>query len=420
MDLAVVIPMGIIFFLIIISGFFSGSETALTAASKAKIHSLKQSGHKNAILVEKLLISKERLIGTILLGNNAVNILASSLATSVTIGYFGDDAVFYVTIVLTFLILVFAEVLPKTYAVQNAEKVSLKVAPIMGILVKVLAPITAAVQAGVAVLLKSASNASEDTNNNLDELRGTIDLHHHEGQVVKRDRDMLGSILDLSKTEVHSVMLHRKNIQSIDIDTPIKEIIDEVLNSNHTRIPIWKDKPENIVGILHVKTLLSELNSHDGDIEKIDLMHISKEPWFIPETTYLNDQLSRFRQRHNHMAIVVDEYGDLVGLITLEDILEEIVGQIYDEYDIAAQGIKRLKGEKIEVKGEVTIRDLNRAMDWGLPDVDASTIAGLVIHHAENIPEVGQEFEFLGFKFKILQRLNQQITGIFIEKLPEE
>lgn len=415
MDLSIAIPIGVIFFLIIISGFFSGSETGLTAASKAKIHSLKQAGNKNAIIAERLLSSKERLIGTILLGNNAVNILASSLATSVTIGFFGDGAVFYVTVVLTLLILIFAEVLPKTYAVQNAEKVSLKVAPVMAVLVKVLAPITATVQIWVSFLLKSGSKL-DIVDDNLDELRGTIELHHHEGQVVKHDRDMLGSILDLSNTEVHSVMLHRKNIQSIDSSLPVKEIIDYVLSSNHTRIPIWKDKPENIVGILHVKKLLSELKSFDNDFEKIDVLKIANEPWFIPETAYLNDQLSRFRQKRNHMAIVVDEYGDLVGLITLEDILEEIVGQIYDEYDIVAQGIKKLNKEKIEVKGDITIRDLNRAMDWNLPDDNASTIAGLVIHHAETIPEVGQEFEFVGFKFKILQRQNQQITGLSVEK----
>lgn len=419
MDLALALPAGFILLLIIISGFFSGSETGLTAASKAKIHALKQSGNKNAVIAEKLLNSKERLIGTILLGNNAVNILASSLATSITIGYFGDGAVLYVTVILTMLILIFAEVLPKTYAVQNAEKVSLKAAPIMAILVKVLAPITATVQVGVSFLLRSTQNL-EPLENNLDELRGTIELHHHEGQVVKHDRDMLGSILDLSNTEVHSVMIHRKNIQSIDVSTPIQEIIDYVLSSNHTRIPIWQDKPENIVGVLHAKKLLSEFNSFNGNQDKLDILQIANEPWFIPETTNLNDQLLRFRQRHNHMAIVVDEYGDLVGLLTLEDILEEIVGQIYDEYDIVAQGIKRIKGGKLEVKGEVTIRDLNRAMDWNLPDNDASTIAGLVIHHAENIPEVGQEFEFLGFKFKIIQRHNQQITGILIEKSPKE
>lgn len=419
MDPSLFFPLGAIFFLIIASGFFSGSETGLTAASRAKIHTLKKQGDKNAALVEKLRRRKDRLIGTILLGNNAVNIMASAIATSVAIRYYGDDAVIYVTVTMTMLILIFAEVLPKTYAFHNAEQVSLKTAPIMVVLVKILAPVTAAVQAGVNVILHGVGGKKTTETMSVDELRGTIDLHHHEGRVIKRDRDMLGSILDLSETEVNEVMVHRKNITSINVELPPGEIIAQVLDNTHTRIPLWKDKPENIVGILHVKALLTTLRSYEGDINDINILSIASEPWFIPDTTTLNNQLFRFRQRRNHMAVVVDEYGDLVGLITLEDILEEIVGHIYDEYDIATQGIKRLKSGKIQVIGELTIRDLNRAMDWELPDEDAATIAGLVIHKAETIPEVGQKFEFFGFRFKILKRQHNQITSLQIEKLPQ-
>lgn len=418
MDASIWIPLGIVFLLIFVSGYFSGSETGLTAASRAKIHNLKQSGNKRAAQVERLRNQKERLIGTILLGNNAVNILASALATSVAIKLYGDDGVLYVTIVLTFTILIFAEVLPKTFAFQNPEKVSLLSAPLMSLLVKILSPITAMVQMGVDMLLRGNKVLDEDSS--LDELRGTIELHHHEGQVIKRDRDMLGSILDLSHTEVKDVMIHRKNIVSMNVQMPALDIISLVLDNRHTRIPVWQDKPENIVGVLHVKALLQTLRSFEGKIDEIDILEMASEPWFIPETTMLNDQLFRFRQRRNHMAMVVDEYGNLVGLVTLEDILEEIVGHIYDEYDIAAQGIKRIANGKIEVFGEITIRDLNRAMDWSLPDDDAATIAGLVIHHAETIPEEGQQFEFFGFQFLVLKREQNQITRLQMQQLNTE
>ncbi len=419
MDPDLLFPLLSIFLLILISGFFSGSETGLTAASKGKIHKLKTSGDKRAGLVSKLREDKEGLIGTILLGNNAVNILASAIATSIAIKYFGEQGVVYVTFIMTMLVLIFAEVLPKTYAFYNAEKVSLFVARPLTVLVKVLSPITNSVQKMVDIVMKMAgvTIGGEEDFEVADELRGAIDLHHQEGKMIKREKDMLRSVLDLAALEVEEVMIHRKNIFSIDVKDAPSEIITKVLDSSFTRIPLWDEKPDNIVGVLHAKALLKALRSYEGDIEELDILSIANKPWFVPETNTLSNQLHQFCDKRNHIAMVVDEYGALVGLITLEDVLEEIVGQIDDEHDDITSIAKKLPNGSYRVKGEATIRDVNRRMDWDLPDEEANTIAGLVMHESESIPEVNQEFEFYGFNFKIEKKKNNQITSILVKKI---
>lgn len=421
MDTSAIIPLISIFFLVLVSAFFSGSETALTASSRARIHKLKTEGNKRARMVGRLLKNKDRLIGTLLLGNNAVNILASALATSFAITYFGDNGVLYSTLLMTAIVLVFAEVLPKTYAFHNSERVALRSAPIMVFLVKVLYPITGFVQAMVDLFLKFFGlEKSEEVMSDADELRGAIELSHHEGGVKKRDKDMLGSILDLAETEVKNIMIHRKNMNIIDADLPIGEIVNQVMDSAHTRIPIFKDKSENIVGILHAKDLLKEIKAQDGKADNIDILQIAAKPWFVPETNTLSNQLLQFRQKRSHLAMVVDEYGDIVGLVTLEDVLEEIVGQIYDEHDVHFQGIKKLKDGSYKFEGDVPIRDINRQLDWNIPDKDASTIAGFLINKAEKIPDAGQSFEFDGFVFKILRKKKNQITSLKVRKLPTD
>ena len=401
------------------SAFFSSSETGLTAASRGKIHKLKMNGSKKAILVTRLRKNKDALIGTILLGNNAVNILASALATSLAIHIYGDAGIIYSTVIMTTLVLVFAEVLPKTYAFYNAEKISLNVAHILFILVRILSPVTNMVQLMVDFLMKllGISKKSSVTLSGAEELRGTIELHHSEGRVVKGERDMLGSILDLTQTEISQVMTHRKKMISVDIDQTPSRLISQILSKAHTRIPVWKDRQDNIIGILHTKSLLQLMHKSKVKIKTKDIMGLLSEPWFVPETNNLNNQLLQFRSKRTHMAIVVDEYGDLVGLVTLEDILEEIVGQIDDEYDISsALKIRKRKGGSVEVDGEISIRDLNRQMDWSLPDDSATTIAGLIIHESETIPDIGQEFIFYGFTFKVLQRKDNQITKVSVKK----
>ncbi len=403
--------------LLIISAFFSGSETALTAVSRPRMHKLEKDGNRNAARVNRLIATRERLIGTILLGNNLVNILASALTTSLFMQLFGGAGVVYATIVMTALVVVFAEVLPKTYAITNPDRAALRVAPLFRPLVVLFGPISSAVEKIVRLILGRLQTSGADREEGFtahDELRGTIDLHHSEGAVVKHDRDMLGGILDLKELDLEDVMIHRTNMAAINVDDPIEKIIDDTLKSPYTRLPLWHGEPENIVGILHVKDLVRAYARSGGDAEKIDITGMSKKPWFVPETTSLKDQLSAFLRKKQHFALVVDEYGEVQGLVTLEDILEEIVGDIIDEHDRANTGIRPQPDGSINVDGPVPIRDLNRQFDWNLPDEDATTIAGLVIHNAQTIPEPGQRFTFQNFIFEVLRRKRNRITALRI------
>lgn len=228
---------------------------------------------------------------------------------------------------------------------------------------------------------------------------------------------MLGGILDLRHLEVSDVMIHRTKMRTINGDDPPRQIVDEVLTSSYTRLPLWQDEPDNIVGILHAKDLLRALNTADWQIDKIDVLALSSPPWFVPDTTSLQDQLNEFLRRNSHFALVVDEYGEVMGLITLEDILEEIVGQIADEHDIDMPGVRPQPDGTINVDGSVPIRDLNRHMDWSLPDDEATTIAGLVIHEAQTIPEPGQAFTFYGYRLEVLRRQRNRITALRITPL---
>ena len=409
--------LGAIVLLLLFSAFFSGSETALTAASRARMHHLAEEGNKRARVVLHLTDDRERLIGAILLGNNLVNILASALATSLFLALFGDAGVVYATLVMTAVVLIFAEVAPKTFAITNTDRVALAVSQPLRLLIFLFAPVTAAVQFIVRHTFRVFGVNVDDSQQVLsahEELRGAINLHHHEGSVVKIDRDMLGGILDLRDLEVSDIMVHRKNIVMIDAGQPNSEIISQALASPHTRIPLWRDEQENIVGVLHAKDLLRALAGGGWRPDAIDILSIANKPWFVPDTTTLQDQLNAFLRRKTHFALVVDEYGALMGLITLEDILEEIVGDISDEHDIDVAGVRAQPDGSVIVNGSVPIRDLNRAFDWTLPDDEATTIAGLVIHEARTIPEVGQAFTFHDFRFEILRRHRNQIAQVRI------
>ncbi|HAC57926.1 HlyC/CorC family transporter [Parvibaculum sp.] len=405
--------LGAIVLLLLFSGFFSGSETALTAASRARMHRLAEEGNKRARIVLRLTEDRERLIGAILLGNNLVNILASALATSLFLALFGDAGVVYATLVMTAVVLIFAEVAPKTFAITNTDRVALAVSQPLRIIIFLFGPVTAAVQFIVRHTFRIFGLDVDDQQQVLsahEELRGAINLHHHEGGVVKIDRDMLGGILDLRDLEVSDIMVHRKNIAMIDASQTNAEIVSQVLGSPHTRIPLWRDEQENIIGVLHAKDLLRALAGAGWNPDAVNILEVATKPWFVPDTTTLQDQLNAFLRRKTHFALVVDEYGALMGLITLEDILEEIVGEISDEHDIDVAGVRVQPDGSVVVNGSVPIRDLNRALDWSLPDDEATTIAGLVIHEARTIPEVGQAFTFHGFRFEITRRQRNQIA----------
>ncbi len=418
-DSTLFVPVGVIFFLLLLSAFFSGSETALTAVSKARMHKLDSDGVLRARRVNILIRDRERLIGAILLGNNLVNILATSLATSVFISIFGATGMAnaIATATMTVLVLVFAEVTPKTAAIARPDAFAMLVAPLMRWVVLVFAPITRVVQLFVrGVLHLFGLDVSKDSAvlSAHEELRGAIDLHHSEGRVAKEARDLIRGALELDELRVEEIMIHRKSIEMLDLDRSNEEIIRQALKSPHTRLPLFRNNPDNIVGILHAKDLLRALWNADGDARSIDFDAIARQPYFIPETTTLQEQLDAFKRKQEHFALVVDEYGAIMGLVTMEDILEEIVGEIEDEYDSPVQGVRPQTDGSLNLDGDVTIRDLNRAMDWNLPDDEAVTVAGLVIHECQCIPEVGQTFSFHGFRFTILRRRRNQITALKI------
>lgn len=417
MTLTLAIILGTILALLILSAFFSGSETALTATSKARMHALEKNGNGRAKLVQKLIGRPERLLGAILLGNNLVNILASALATSLFLKYFGDAGVVYASLFMTALVVIFSEVLPKTYAIINSDTFALRVAPVMKIVVLLLAPITTMVQFIVRRTLSLFGvNIDEDTRvlSAHDELRGAIDLHMKEGSFVKHDRNMLGGILDLRDLEVSDLMVHRTAIEMVDIDQEAEKIVNEVLESQFTRLPVFKGESDNITGILHAKDLLRALNRAGNKPKKLDISALCSKPWFVPESTSITDQLNEFLKRKTHFALVIDEYGELMGLITLEDIIEEIVGEIEDEHDSQLPGVRPLPNGIVNVDGSVSIRELNRAMDWTLPEEEATSIAGLIIHESGSIPDIGQTFTYHGYKFEVLRKKRNKITALRI------
>ena len=417
-----------ILFLLVLSGFFSGSETALTAASRGKLRSQADRGLKGAEQAMKVTEDTERMIGAVLLGNNVVNILSAALATALFTRLFGDSGVALATLVMTALVLIFAEVLPKTLAITNPEAVATKVAGPLLIVIMVLSPIVAAVRFIVRIMLAIFGVRTDPDTNILsirDEIVGALAIGHSEGVVEKEHRDRLLGALDLSDRTIDEIMRHRSQIEMIDADSDPEAILSQALASSHTRLPVFRETKENIVGVIHAKDLLRAVDKlirgAEGGLQALaqfNVMDVAMPPYFVPDTTPLDEQMRQFLVRHTHFALVVDEYGALQGLITLEDILEEIVGEITDEFDIDSEKPMRPTetGDFI-VEGGMTIRDLNRATDWNLPDDEANTVAGLVIHEAQTIPSEGQVFSFHGFRFEVLARKDNRITRLKIRPL---
>jgi len=419
---SIIIPGAAVLVLLVLSAFFSGSETALTAASKVRLTSREKEGCKGAALVNEIREQKDRMIGALLLGNNMVNILASALATSVLIKLFGEAGVVYATLIMTMLVLIFSEVLPKTYAFHHADTAAVKIARVIKVVIMIFAPVTEAVTWVVRSILRlfGVDISKVTAGSHLELLRGAIEMHEGPDQEVSEQRAMLHSILDLSDVDIEEIMIHRKNVSMINIDDDPADIVEQVLHSPYTRLPLWRDNHDNIVGVVHAKWLLRELRQREGNTEGLNIMGVAIDPWFVPETTTLYDQLQAFRERKEHFAIVIDEYGSFQGIVTLEDILEEIVGEIDDEHDIQVQGVKSLSSGKLMVDGTVTIRDLNREFGWNLPDEDYATLAGLILHESQRVPEVGQSFRFHGFQFDIVKRKRNQLTMIRITAPLEE
>ncbi len=416
--------------LLIISAFFSASETALTASSRGKLKTQADKGSLGAASAVRVTEDNERMIGAILLGNNVANIMAASLATALLTQVFGDSGVAIATALMTVLVLVFGEVLPKTLAITFPEAVAIRVAPLVGLLILILSPIVTVVRALVRGILRLFGVRADPNSKFLalrEEIVGAISLGHSEGAVEKEDRDRLLGALDLADRTVDEIMRHRRQIEMIDAQLAPEQIITQVLASPHSRLPVYRGDDENILGVVHAKDLLREVNrlmrgpdgKGGGSILGLDVVKVAMKPYFIPDTTSLDEQMREFLKRHTHFALVVDEYGGLQGLITLEDILEEIVGEITDEFDVVERdaALQRAENGDYLVEGSMTIRDLNRATDWSLPDGEANTVAGLVIHEAQMIPIVGQAFSFHGFRFEVAQRRENRITKLKVRPL---
>ena len=425
-NIAILGTIGAVIVLLMLSAFFSGSETALTAASRAKLNGMAEKGSSGAQKALNLMENNERLIGAVLLGNNLVNILATSLATSMFTLLYGSSGVAVATIVMTLLVLIFAEVMPKTYAISNPESAAKSVSPIILVVVRLLSPVVTIIRLLVRFFLRLLG-VRIDPNTQImahQEIAETIALHHSEGGFQKDDRDRLLGALDLKNREVEEIMLHRSNIEMIDADDDPNDILTQALQSPYTRIPIFKNEPENIVGVVHAKDLLRTVDAmvrgakagKEG-LDAFNILDIAMEPYFVPDSTSLDDQMREFLRRKSHFALVVDEYGSLQGLITLEDILEEIVGEIADEHDVVEEEVERTKDGQIIVDGSMTIRDINRSCDWSLPDHEANTVAGLVIFEAQTIPTEGQIFSFHGYRFEVLRRERNRIAKIRIQRL---
>ncbi|KMK66542.1 HlyC/CorC family transporter [Puniceibacterium sp. IMCC21224] len=428
LDASFWITSGSIFCLLVLSGFFSGSETALTAASRGKLRAAVDKGSKGAERALKITEDNERLIGSVLLGNNLVNILATSLATALFTRLFGESGVALATLVMTLLVLIFAEVLPKTYAITNPETAAARVSPIISVIILVFSPMVSAVRVLVRLVL-SLFGVKTDPNSHIlavrEEIAGALQLGHSEGVVQKEDRDRILGALDLGDRTVEEIMLHRSGIEMVDAATDPREILTQCLESSHTRLPVYRGDPENIIGVIHAKDLLramykliQDTDTTFASLKDFKVSDVAMKPYFIPDTTSLDDQMRQFLRRRTHFALVVDEYGALQGLITLEDILEEIVGEITDEFDTEAEQLLKLSEDgHYWIDGATTIRDFNRATDWNLPDDEANTVAGLVIHEAQMIPTAGQVFSFHGFRFEVVGREGNRVTRLKVRPL---
>lgn len=409
--------------LIAMSAFYSASETAITSSSRARMFQLERDGDRAAARVNRLVEKPDRLIGALLLGNNFLNTLAGALTTAMLVQMFGQGqaTIAIATAIVTALVLIFAEVMPKTFAFAYPETTARFVSRPVGWSVILLGPVVEAVRLIVRGTLRVFGVRLEraaDSDATMEEIRGAIELGRQDGSVGKADRDRVAGVLDLEDLDVSDVMIHRKNMKTIDAGLPPREIVMQVLQTSHSRLPLYAGEKDDIVGVLHAKDLLSAIADSNGAIDSLDIRPLVREPWFVPDTTTLKEQLEAFLKRRSHFALVVDEYGALQGLVTLEDILEEIVGDIVDEHDIAIQGVRPQPDGSVNVDGAVPIRDLNRAMDWSLPDDEAVTVAGLVIHEAQAIPDPGQRFSFHGYRFQVLRKQRNQILALRVTPEP--
>jgi magnesium and cobalt exporter, CNNM family len=407
--------------LLLFAGFLVTAGTAIGAASRSRMTELERRGIAKAAAVRQLIALPDRVTAAIAVGATASLVLATAIATRLALNWYGPPGPAYAAALIALLALIFVQALPKAIALVAPDRVALVTAAPFTLVTDLLAPFSAAVDAALSRGLAMAGiNPTARTSRSVDdELRGTIDLHQRSGTAGKIDLDMLGGVLDLKELELFDVMVHRTKMRSLDAASPPAQILEEILKSGHSRFPVWRERPDNIIGVLHAKDLFAALQAAHGDAAAIDIEAICTPPWYVPDTTTVADQLAAFLRRKAHFALVVDEYGEVMGLVTLEDILEEIVGEIRDEHDVGAVGVRRESSGSYLVDGAVPIRDLNRMHGWHLPDDEATTIAGLVIHEAQMIPEAGQAFTFHCFRFEVVRKRRNQLVSIRVTPLAE-
>ena len=402
--------------LLLLSACLSGIETAMVASVPGRMQKLKAEGSNKANIVLKLLKMKDKVISTILVMNTISNTICTTVAAGLFISLYGEEfGTLIASTVMSVFIIVFCEVIPKAIAVVHAEKIALHVSSYVNILMWILYPVNFGLNLIVRVFCFIFRINLNPHISVTDELRGVIEHHHQEGNVFKNDRDMLGAVLDLGSITIEEIMVHRSNIKMINANLPVKDIVSAALASPHTRIPMWQDNRENIVGILHIRDLLKALHSHNFNYSKLRAADFMSEPWFIPNHALVSQQLNEFRTRRSHFAIVVDEYGDLQGIVTLEDVIEEIVGQIDDEHDSQVQRVIKKSNSRFVIDGSISIRDLNREMNWTLPDEEASTLAGLIINKVKRLPEQGENFVIHNLKMTIAVRKRNQLKSIIVD-----
>lgn len=404
--------------LLIILAFLSAAETAVTAASPGRMLKLQSQGNKNALLVLGLLKIKEKIISSFLIANSIINTVCTTIATALLISLYGSqNGMIISSVVMSILIIIFAEVLPKSIALAKSEAIVLKSSYVIRGLLWIMRPINKALALAIRGFCKLFRIDLNAEMSGTEEVRGMIEHHHQEGNVFKADRDMLGGVLDIRDMRLDEIMIHRSDMLSVDMDLEIKDIVSQAMKTTHSRVPLWQDNKDNIVGILHMRSLLTELYSVNYDLGKLELTKFVSKPWFVPDNTLVSQQLHSFRNKRNHFAVVVDEYGDLQGIVTLEDILEEIVGQIDDEHDSASRRIVNKGKNKFLFDASISIRDLNRELNWNLPDENASTFAGLIMHDLERLPEQGERFELLGLGITVRKKYSNRIQNVFVERL---
>jgi len=400
------IPLGVLFgalvFLIVLSAFFSSSETGMMALNRYRLRHLARHHHKGAMRASSLLERPDRLIGLILLGNNFVNILASSLATIIALRVIGEAGIAIAAGLLTLVILIFAEVAPKTLAALYPERIAFPASYVLKPLLRVCYPVVASINwvaNGLLRLLRVMPAGTESEQLSTDELRTVV---HEAGTMISRKfQRMLLSILDLEKVSVDDIMVPRNEINGIDLDDDLEDIIEQIVHSQHTRMPVYHGDVDDVVGVLHLRRVLGALQREELTVQS--LRESASEPYFVPAGTPLSTQLINFQRQQQRIGLVVDEYGDIEGLVTLEDLLEEIVGEFTTDPAAHSADIHPQPDGTYIVDGSANVRELNRAMHWDLPTDGPKTLNGLVLEYLESIPEPGTSLLIAGYPVEILQ-----------------